>query len=78
MKLGRAPATNSSLIGVFMGVALSLNGAGVLFDNFDDMFDYGGQRRRRHRSEGRADAERHPYRAARIIDSVADLVDELG
>jgi len=25
-----------------------------------------------------ADAERHPYRAARIVDSIADLVDELG
>ena len=24
-----------------------------------------------------ADAERHPYRASRIVDSVADLVDEL-
>jgi NagD protein len=26
----------------------------------------------------REDAERHPYRAARIVDSVADLLDELG
>jgi NagD protein len=26
----------------------------------------------------RADAERFPYRAARIVDSIADLVDELG
>jgi NagD protein len=26
----------------------------------------------------RADAERHPYRPSRIVDSVADLVDELG
>jgi NagD protein len=26
----------------------------------------------------REDAERHPYRPARIVDSVADLVDELG
>jgi NagD protein len=25
-----------------------------------------------------ADAERHPYRAARIVDSIADLLDELG
>jgi NagD protein len=25
-----------------------------------------------------ADAERHPYRASRIVDSIADLVDELG
>jgi 5'-nucleotidase len=25
-----------------------------------------------------ADAERHPYRASRIVDSVADLLDELG
>lgn len=24
-----------------------------------------------------ADAERHPYRAARIVESIADLVDEL-
>jgi NagD protein len=26
----------------------------------------------------RADAERHPYRPARIVESVADLIDELG
>jgi NagD protein len=26
----------------------------------------------------RDDAERHPYRASRIVDSIADLVDELG
>jgi 5'-nucleotidase len=26
----------------------------------------------------RADAERHPYRPSRIVDSIADLVDELG
>jgi NagD protein len=26
----------------------------------------------------RADAERHPYRASRIVDSIADLIDELG
>jgi NagD protein len=26
----------------------------------------------------REDAERHPYRASRIVDSIADLVDELG
>src|SRR4249920_4100809 len=26
----------------------------------------------------RAEAERHPYRASRILDSVADLIDELG
>ena len=26
----------------------------------------------------REDAERHPYRASRIIDSVAELVDEVG
>jgi NagD protein len=26
----------------------------------------------------RADAEQHPYRPARIVDSVADLIDELG
>jgi NagD protein len=26
----------------------------------------------------RADAERHPYRASRIVDSIADLVDDLG
>ena len=26
----------------------------------------------------REQAERHPYRASRIVDSVADLVDELG
>jgi NagD protein len=26
----------------------------------------------------RAEAERHPYRASRVVDSIADLVDELG
>ena len=26
----------------------------------------------------RADAERHPYRASRIVDSIADLVEEIG
>jgi NagD protein len=26
----------------------------------------------------RADAERHPYRPSRIVDSIADLIDELG
>jgi len=26
----------------------------------------------------REEAERYPYRASRIVDSVADLVDELG
>jgi NagD protein len=26
----------------------------------------------------REDAERHPYRASRIIDSVADLLEEIG
>jgi NagD protein len=26
----------------------------------------------------RAEAERHPYRPARIVDSIAELVDELG
>jgi NagD protein len=26
----------------------------------------------------RADAERHPYRPARIVESVAELIDELG
>jgi NagD protein len=26
----------------------------------------------------RADAERHPYRASRVVDSIADLIDELG
>jgi hypothetical protein len=26
----------------------------------------------------RADAERHPYRPSRIIESVAELVEELG
>ena len=26
----------------------------------------------------RAEAERHPYRASRIVDSIADLLDELG
>jgi hypothetical protein len=26
----------------------------------------------------RAEAERHPFRASRVLDSVADLVDELG
>ncbi len=27
---------------------------------------------------GRQDAERHPYRASRIVDSIADLIDTLG
>jgi NagD protein len=26
----------------------------------------------------RAEAERYPYRASRIVDSIADLVDQLG
>jgi NagD protein len=26
----------------------------------------------------RGEAERHPYRPSRIVDSIADLIDELG
>jgi NagD protein len=29
-------------------------------------------------STTREDAERHPYRPSRIVDSIADLVEELG